>query len=174
MKVPLDCAEAVAQQRHWINTIATVAWCLSKSSWLLLKGGGHGGGGLGCVGPSGIWGRSLHSPFPHHQTHCPFPPPQPFYEIRQHGRWKTAGPFLWVFNQKWYSTVLTGYCEVQVARIVKMSTETLQAVYLKTVGLLDFGIYFCSALHKWKKKFFFKFFKKDFFCKEGLYLEASS
>lgn len=112
----------------------------------------------------GVWaqaesgGEACHSPFPHHQTHCPFPPPQPFYEIRQRGRWKTAGSFLWVFNQKWYSTVLTGYCEVQVARIVKMSTETLQAVYLKTVGLLDFGIYFCSALHKWKKKFFFNFF----------------
>ena len=82
----------------------------------------------------------------------PTPPPTPtalFTEIRQRGRWKRAGPSLWVFNQKViYSTVLNGYCEVQAARIVKMSTETLQAVYLKTVGLLDFVIYFCSALHK--------------------------
>lgn len=39
MKVPLDCAEAVAQRRHWINTIATVACCSSESSWLLLQGG---------------------------------------------------------------------------------------------------------------------------------------
>lgn len=27
------------------------------------------------------------------ETCCPFPPPQPFWEIRQRGRWKTAGPF---------------------------------------------------------------------------------
>lgn len=112
-------------------------------------------------GPKQNLGRSLPFAFPTSPNPLPLPPPQPFYEIRQRGRWKTAGPFLWVFNQKWYSTVLTGYCEVQAARIVKMSTETLQAVYLKTVGLLDFVIYFCSALHKWKK-IFFNFFKKIF------------
>lgn len=175
MKVPLDCAEAVAQQRHWINTIATVAWCLSKSSWLLLKGGITKEVGQVCGPNQNLGEKPVICLFHTTKTHCPFPPPQPFYEIRECGRWKTAGPFLWVFNQKWYSTVLTGYCEVQAARIVKMSTETLQAVYLKTVGLLDFVIYFCSALHKWKKKsLFFYFFFKRFFCKEGLYLEASS
>lgn len=79
----------------------------------------------------GVWtqaesgGRSLPFAFPTPPNPLPLPTPQPFYEIRQHGRWKTAGPFLWLFNQKWYSTVLTGYCKVQAARIVKMSTETL-------------------------------------------------
>lgn len=62
-------------------------------------------GGMEEVG-WGVWaqaesgGEACHYPYPHHQTHCPLPPPQPFYEIRQRGMWKTAGPFLWVFNQK--------------------------------------------------------------------------
>lgn len=85
---------------------------------------------------------------------APSHPHSPFMKSDSVVGGKQQGLFLWVSNQKWYSTVLTGYCEVQAARIVKMSTETLQAVYLKTVGLIDFVIYFCSALHKWKKIFF--------------------
>lgn len=49
--------------------------------------------GQGVWAPAESGGEACHSPFPHHQTHGPFPPPQPFYEIRQCGRWKTAGPF---------------------------------------------------------------------------------
>lgn len=51
-------------------------------------------------GPSRIWGRSLPSAFPTPPNPRPFPHPQPLHEIRQRWGWKTAGPFLWVFNQK--------------------------------------------------------------------------
>lgn len=110
--------------------------------------------GQGVWAPAESGGEACHSPFPHHQTTAPSHPHSPFMKSDSVVGGKQQGLFLWVSNQKWYSTVLTGYCEVQAARIVKMSTETLQAVYLKTVGLIDFVIYFCSALHKWKKIFF--------------------
>lgn len=67
-------------------------------------------------GPSRIWGEACHLPSPH-TIRAYAPPPTPtalFTEIRQRGRWKRAGPSLWVFSQKViYSTVLNGYCEVQ-------------------------------------------------------------
>lgn len=110
--------------------------------------GGHGGGGPGCVDRAESGGEACRLPFPHHQTHAPSHTHSPCMKSDNVGGGKQQGLSSGFSTRKRYSTVLTGYCEVQAARIVKMSTETLQAVYLKTVGLLDFVIYFCSALHK--------------------------
>lgn len=165
MKVPLDCAEAVAQPRHWINTIATVA-CPSLPGFCW-KGRDVEEVGQG-VWTRQTWGRSLPPRLCwHHWAHRPLPSQSPLMTsdsmVGGNSRAIPLG-----FQPEVIFHSLNCLLWSPSGQKSELFSETLWAVYLKTAGLTA-PKKLCSALHEWKNNFsfffkhFFKTFLKDFF-----------
>lgn len=141
MKVPLDCAEAGAQQRHWINTMATVACCSSKSSWFCWKGRGCGGGGPGCVDQAGL-GEKPATQFPSHLAPRPIPSQSPLVKS-DNAVGGNSRAFPLGFQPEVIFHSLNCLLWSPSGQNCEMSTETLWAVYLKTAGLYIVTDYTC-------------------------------